>query len=286
MVLTPTYHVFDLYKVHHDALMVPIDLKTNSYTFGNSSIPALNMSASIDANGTLNITICNTDAKQMQPLLCNLKGFKATSISGKIITADALNAHNTFDNPNVVKINDFKQASLKNGNIEAKIPAHSVVLLQVEGTFEGRKAVTPPQKLQQGLQYKIYEGQWNKLPDFNSLTPVRSGVIKEFVLPENIPATNVGVVYEGYLKVDQDGIYEFSITSDDGSRIEIDGESVAINDGLHGMIERTGSTFLKKGYHTIRVEFFQAGGGWGLNVLMAAPGGEKRPISSSSLYCP
>ncbi|MGC8803566.1 MAG: PA14 domain-containing protein, partial [Bacteroidales bacterium] len=88
------------------------------------------------------------------------------------------------------------------------------------GTFEGRKAITPPQKLQQGLKYTIYEGQWNRLPDFGQLTPVRSGIVKEIVLPDNIPATNVGVVYEGYLKVEQDGIYEFSAISDDGSRIE------------------------------------------------------------------
>lgn len=286
MVLTPTYHVFDLYKVHHDALMVPVDLKTNPYTFGNNSIPALNMSASIDASGKLNITICNTDAKRAQPLLCNLKGFKASSVSGKIITANTLNAHNTFDKPNEVKITDFTQCKLKNGNIEAKIPAHSVVLLQVDGIFEGRKAITPPQKLQQGLQYKVYEGQWNRLPDFKQLTPIRTGIIKEIVIPDNIPATNIGIVYEGYIKVEQDGIYEFSSISDDGSRIEIDGEMVVINDGLHGMIERTGSVFLKKGFHTIRVEFFQAGGGWGLNVLMAAPGSEKRPISPQSLFYP
>jgi len=140
--------------------------------------------------------------------------------------------------------------------------------------------------LQQGLQYKLYEGQWNRLPDFSQLNPVQSGIIKEIVIPDNIPATNVGIVYEGYLKVDQDGIYEFSAISDDGSRVEIDGEAVVINDGLHGMIEKTGSIFLKKGFHTIRIEFFQAGGGWGLNVFMTAPGSEKKPVNPQSLFCP
>jgi len=115
---------------------------------------------------------------------------------------------------------------------------------------------------------------------------VQSGIIKEIVIPDNIPATNVGIVYEGYLKVDQDGIYEFSAISDDGSRVEIDGEAVVINDGLHGMIEKTGSIFLKKGFHTIRIEFFQAGGGWGLNVFMTAPGSEKKPVNPQSLFCP
>ncbi len=284
MVLTPTYHVFDMYKVHHDALMVPVKLESRPYSFEKISIPALNMSASIDAQGRMHITICNTDAKNDQPLVCNLAGYIPSSIRGEIITAPQLNAHNTFENPNEVKITPFNKCSLKNGKIEATIPAHSVVMIELEGIFEGRKAITPPQNLKQGLNYSLYEGQWTRLPVFSQLTPIKTGNIPLFVFPENIPATNFGIVYEGFLKLEKDGIYEFSLTSDDGSRLEIDGETIVINDGLHGMIEKTGSTYLKKGYHSIKVEFFQAGGGWWLNLLMTAPGESKIPISEKALF--
>jgi alpha-N-arabinofuranosidase len=284
MVLTPTYYVFDLYKVHQNALMIPVDLKSNNYQYENSSIPALNMSASIDSKGLLHITICNTDAKSNQPLECNLKGYNAKTVKGKIITASHLNAHNTFDKKDEVKINDFSECQVKQGKIISTIPAHSVVLLEIDGNFEGKKAIVSPKDLKQGLSYKVYEGQWNRLPDFTTLTPKNTGTIKSLSLPADIPSTNTGIVYEGFIKIDQEGFYEFSLTSDDGSKMEIDGETVVVNDGLHGMIERTGSLYLQKGYHSIRVEFFQAGGGFGFNATMSKSGETKVPIDENILF--
>ncbi len=284
MVLTPTYYVFDMYKVHHDALMVPIELQTTNYTYGNQSIPALNMSASIDANGDLNITICNTHAQKDMPLNIALNGFEAKSMEGKIITANTLNAHNTFEKPNEVGIKDFNPGKIVKGNIEARIPAHSVVLITVKGKYEGKPLVEQPKSPKKGLKYTVYEGRWDRLPDFRTLSPVNSGVVSNILIPKGVPSTNVGIVYEGYIKIEQDGVYEFFLTSDDGSRLEIDEETIVINDGLHGMVERGGSVYLKKGFHKLKIEFFQAGGGYGIQFMIKLPDGKKLPVTDDMLW--
>jgi len=284
MVLTPTYYVFDMYKVHQEAMMVPVELNTENYNYGDKSIPAIHMSSSISNDGKLNITICNTHATKDEILKCTLKGYNAKTIKGKIINGDKLDAHNTFDNPNRVKINEFNKAKLVKGEIEVTIPAHSVVALEISGDYAGKPLVDQPRNPKNGLKYTIYEGSWNKLPDFSSAKPLKSGVCENFTLPTDIPTTNSGIVYEGYILIENEGFYDFFTVSDDGSRLYIDDDVIVNNDGLHGMIEKSGNVFLKKGYHKIKVDFFQAGGGLGLNVLIQAPNGKKELINNKILY--
>ncbi len=122
--------------------------------------------------------------------------------------------------------------------------------------------------------YKYYEGGWDRLPDFTKLKPAGEGIADGFGLA-GVAARgdNYGVVFEGYFSVPRDGKYNFTLTSDDGSKLYIDGKVVVDNDGVHAPQTRGGSAALAKGVHKARVEFFQGGGGAELNVLM-----NKKPL--------
>ncbi len=132
MILTPTYHVFEMYKVHHDATLLPIELQCRTYQFGSEQIPALNVSASKDKSGRIHITLCNLDPKNSAQLVCELQGTGAQKISGRVLTADIMTAHNTFERPEVVKTAIFDNFQLRGNTLTVTLPAKSVVLLGIE----------------------------------------------------------------------------------------------------------------------------------------------------------
>ena len=133
MVLTPTYHVFDMYKVHHDAALLPSSLMNNpEYKEGEESIPSLNVSSSKSDDGTINISIVNVHPDKDISIQCDLRGANAKSVSGQIITASALNTFNDFEKGDNVVIKEFDKAKIKNNNITVTIPAKSVVMLRAK----------------------------------------------------------------------------------------------------------------------------------------------------------
>ncbi len=132
MVLTPTYHVFDMFKVHQDATWLPTELISEDYRFGNEKIPALHASASKDAGGKIHISLCNFDPNKAQALTCVLKGAEANQVSGQILTADTITAHNTFENPENVKPAAFDGAKIQESVIHVTMPPKSIVVLEVE----------------------------------------------------------------------------------------------------------------------------------------------------------
>lgn len=283
MVLTPTYYVFDLYKVHQDEMMVPVKVKSADYTFDGKSLPSVNCSASLDANGKMHITLCNIDPDASEKATCDLVKYKVQSAAGKILTADKMNAHNTFENPNEVKPKDFSDFKLTGNSIEVNMPPMSVVALEVTGVHE----LEPPLELKspkEGMQYKYYEGQWKSLPNFDLLTPNREGVIDQVKIPEKNSEENFGVQYNGYIKIPKSGVYTFYLNSDDGSMLLIDGQLIVSNDGQHAPEERSGISELGAGYHKIQVTFFQAGGGMVLDAGIEGPGMTKRIIPADMLY--
>ena len=131
MILTPTYHVFDLYRVNQDALFLPSELKTEDYEHNGKKIPALNISSTKARDGSININIVNVHPDKTIRLECELRGANMKRVSGKILTAKAMNAHNTFDQPDNVKITDFNKASLNDNVLRVEMPAKSVVVLIV-----------------------------------------------------------------------------------------------------------------------------------------------------------
>ena len=131
MVLTPTYYVFKMYNVHQDAKMLPIDIKCGKYTSGANSIDAISASASVK-DGVVSITLCNLDPVKAQDISFDIQGLKLTTVSGKIVTANKINAYNDFGKKEEVSLADFKNAKLNNGQVVASIPAKSVVLIQLK----------------------------------------------------------------------------------------------------------------------------------------------------------
>ena len=99
MLYTPTYHVFAMYAVHQDAVLLPQMLQTEPYRFGDEAIPAVSASASRDARGAVHVTLCNTDPNRALELTCILRGMSASTITGSVLTAPAITAHNTFIAP-------------------------------------------------------------------------------------------------------------------------------------------------------------------------------------------
>ena len=97
--------------------------------------------------------------------------------------------------------------------------------------------------------------------------------------------SNFSFTYQGYVKIDQDGIYSFYISSNDGSILKIGDELLVIdNDGQHGMNEKHATVALTKGFYKIAVEFFQAMGGNGLVVSHDGPGFDKTELPSTKLF--
>jgi len=132
MVLTPSYYVFKMFTVHHDALMLPADLKCNELKVDSINVPALSASSSISKEGTINITLTNNDAVNEQSLSCKLDGItKISKVTAQIITADKMNALNDFDKTEEVNIKSFTAYKIEKNDLKIKLPAKSVVLLSV-----------------------------------------------------------------------------------------------------------------------------------------------------------
>lgn len=95
---------------------------------------------------------------------------------------------------------------------------------------------------------------------------------------------NFSIRYTGFIQIDTQGSYTFYTTSDDGSKLYIDGAQVVNNDGAHGSQERSGTITLSPGLHNITVLFFENGGGENLSVAYQGPSISKQNIPFSKLY--
>jgi mono/diheme cytochrome c family protein len=133
------------------------------------------------------------------------------------------------------------------------------------------------------LAYRYYEGEWDKIPDFDKLTPVDSGYSEGFDVAMARRHGNYALRFEGEIDVDRQGPYSFHLASDDGSKVWVDGRLVADNDGVHPNSQKSGRTRLNRGRHKIVVGFFQGGGEEELDVDYEGPGISRRPLSTAIL---
>jgi alpha-N-arabinofuranosidase len=131
MLLTPTYHVYEMYKVHQDAALLPVALTCGEYAYEEQTIPAISASASRDAEGKVHVSLCNVDPGQEKGVDVTLRGFEPSTFSGRILTGDAINAHNTFEQPGAVQPTSFSSARLEGGTISVVLPPRSVVVLEL-----------------------------------------------------------------------------------------------------------------------------------------------------------
>jgi alpha-N-arabinofuranosidase len=130
MLLTPTYHVYRLYTVHHDATLLPTELDCADYEFQGEGIPSMNVSASRDSNGVIHVSLVNIDPHNAMQVEAELDGASASSISGQILTAGEITAHNTFETINVEPA-PYNAARVTDDGFAAEVPAKSIVVLAI-----------------------------------------------------------------------------------------------------------------------------------------------------------
>ncbi|MPQ33161.1 alpha-N-arabinofuranosidase [Clostridium estertheticum] len=132
IVLTPTYHIFKMYKVHQDAELLSTSLECEDYVNGDKSLPELNVSASIDDKGITHVSLCNLSPNDEIEVTTELRGLVYSKVSGTILAADEMNAYNSFTDPNKVVPKEFKAVTIQNNKLSIVMPKMSVVVLNVE----------------------------------------------------------------------------------------------------------------------------------------------------------
>jgi alpha-N-arabinofuranosidase len=132
MLLTPTYHVFEMYTVHHDAKLLPTELRSADYVSGEQEIPAVNASASRDGDGKIHVTLCNLHPRLAAEVTCELQGAKVQKLSGRVLSAAEITAHNTFEQPEALKPAPFAGFKSTEEGFVTTLPAKSVVVLTLE----------------------------------------------------------------------------------------------------------------------------------------------------------
>ncbi len=132
MILTPTYHVFEMYKVHQDAERIHLDIQSDTLKYDDKEFPQVSGSASKANDGTVNISLCNVDKDNSAKFTMDLRGMDVSDISGRILTDSKMNAHNTFEQPDNVAPTNFTGFTVKGNELELELPAKSVVVLAVK----------------------------------------------------------------------------------------------------------------------------------------------------------
>jgi hexosaminidase len=137
----------------------------------------------------------------------------------------------------------------------------------------------------QGLKYQYMQGTFDNTNDLSKAAVIDSGVTRSFnpaILKKNNPG--FGVIYNGFIRIDADGLYQFSTRSDDGSVLVIDDQPIVNNDGKHPVAEQGGAVALQKGYHRFMLKYFDIGSVSALKVYITAPGKPKGELSPEALY--
>ena len=133
MILTPTYHVFEMYNVHQNATYLPLDLQCNRMIVRDDRIvPLVSATASRNQEGVIHISLSNVSLDETEDITINLGDVKVGTVTGRILTADKIDAYNTFDQPDIVSPKNFKDAKITKDGLLVKMPAKSIVVLEVK----------------------------------------------------------------------------------------------------------------------------------------------------------
>lgn len=132
MLLTPTYHVMEMYNVHQDAKLLPLKIQSAAYEWKGQKLPAVSGSASKDSTGVTHVSLVNIHPTQAQDITIDVQGGNYKNISGRLLASKSLQDYNSFDNPNKIKPSVFRDAVLGNGKLQVKLPPFSVVVLEMK----------------------------------------------------------------------------------------------------------------------------------------------------------
>jgi alpha-L-arabinofuranosidase len=131
MILTPTYHVFKMYQPFQDATYIPVDLTTPQYMQGSASVPAISLSAARTMSGSIVVALVNLDPNKTTAVSVAITGASPSAASGTLLTAGAMDAHNTFENPDAVHPVAFNGATIAGHTISLTLPPKSIVVLNL-----------------------------------------------------------------------------------------------------------------------------------------------------------
>ena len=133
MVLTPTYQVFEMFKQYQDATALAVDVKSPWYSKEGSTLPAISASAVRDQAGAVHVGLVNVDPVHAVAVVAKLDGISAGSaVTARVLTAGAVNAHNTFERPTEVKPGPFAGAVMEPGLLKVVLPPKSIVMVDVQ----------------------------------------------------------------------------------------------------------------------------------------------------------
>lgn len=139
MVLTPTYHVFEMFKVHQDAELLDTFASIETIGEGGAALPRVSVSASRDASGRVHVSLCNLDHAAGADVAIELRGLaggggaSAWRASGRTLTSEKIDGHNTFEQPDAVAPREFTAFSLEGGELRATLAPMSVTVLELVG---------------------------------------------------------------------------------------------------------------------------------------------------------
>ena len=131
MVLTPTYHVFDMYQPFQGATPLAASVTAPDYTHGGVTIPAVDVSAARGKDGKLYLALVNTDPNNSARVTTSIAGVSAKGASGRLLTGPAMDTHNGFDKPNTIQPRPF-HGKVSGGKLVFELPSKSVVVVQVQ----------------------------------------------------------------------------------------------------------------------------------------------------------
>ena len=129
IILTPTYHVMEMYNVHQDATLVPVTVSSDDYVFGSEKLAAISASASKDKNGVVHISLVNIDPNKNHKVSLKLDGKMFTVVKGRILASAKVQDYNSFDEPNKIVPKEFNGAAIKSNTISVSMPPASVIVL-------------------------------------------------------------------------------------------------------------------------------------------------------------
>ena len=132
MILTPTYHVLEMYNVHQDATLIGLKISTNDYTFNGQKLPAVSASASKDSLGVIHVSLVNIDPNKTQKIALNITADKMNSVTGRILASKKVQDYNSFTEPEKIKPLPFKDVSIDKKSISVTMPPASVVVLTIK----------------------------------------------------------------------------------------------------------------------------------------------------------
>ena len=133
----------------------------------------------------------------------------------------------------------------------------------VSATFENTQylsAVQTDGTLTDGLLVRWFDFAGECCSDIDKAPLKDNYICSDIRIPEDVVG-NIGLVFDGYVQIPDDGIYSFYTYSDDGSTLWIDGRKVVDNDGLHPRTERSGQVALRRGPHKFSLHYFDSNGG-------------------------